>query len=112
MKKEDKTLLAAGGMAGIIASLCCLGPIVLVMFGLSGVSFALSIGKYSWFFLSLAIILLIIALVVYYKKKNCCNIKGLKKNWKQIVMVFAIMALILIIIKYWLATYLAQWVYR
>jgi len=112
MKKEDKTLYVVGGVAGLIAGLCCLGPIVLVMFGLSGVSFALSIGKYTWFFFSLATIFLVIALVIYYKKKNCCNIKGLKKNWKQIVMVFAIMVLILIIIKYWLATYLAQWVYR
>ena len=105
-------LVTLGIIGGVIAALCCMGPILLVMFGLSGVSFALSIGKYSWFFFTLAVVFLVIGMGMYYKKKNCCNVQGLKKNWKQIVMVFAIMVLILIIIKFWLATYLAQWVYR
>ena len=107
MKKDNK-LVTLGIIGGFIAALCCVGPILLVLFGLSGVSFALSIGRYSWFFFTLAVVFLVIGMGIYYKKKDCCDIKGIKKNWKQIVMVFAIMVVILIIIKFWLATYLAR----
>ncbi len=45
MRKEDKELVCAGGIAGAIASRCCVGPVVLVLLGLAGVSTALSIWK-------------------------------------------------------------------
>jgi len=110
--KTDNTpwLIAIG--AGFIASLCCLGPVLLVLFGLSGVSFALSIGKYTWFFLSLGTLFLVVGLFLYYRKKKCCSVSGIKQHWKQILLTFIIMVAILLIIKYWLATYLAQLVYR
>jgi len=110
MKKDNKPLLIGFG-AGVIASLCCLGPVLLVAFGLSGVSFALSIGKYSWFFLSLGTLFLVVGLVFYYKKKKCCSVSEIKQHWKQILLAFIVMVGILLIIKYWLATYLAQLVY-
>ena len=109
--KENNKLVTLGIIGGFIASLCCVGPVLLVMFGLSGVSFALSIGKYSWFFLTLGIAFLIIALFIHFKKKNSCNIKGIKKNWKQIMITFVIMVAVLVIVKYWLAAFLAKLVY-
>ena len=111
-RKKDKTPVIIGVVAGFIASLCCLGPVLLVLFGLGSISFALSIGKYTWLFLSLGIIFLIAALIVYFTKKKSCNIVGFKHHWKTILVTFIIAVLILIIIKYWLATYLAQLVYR
>jgi len=111
MKKDNKPLLFGIG-AGFIASLCCLGPVILVALGLSSVSFALSIGKYTWFFFSLGAIFLVFSLVLYYRKKKCYGVSEIKQHWKQILLAFIIMAAILIIIKYWLATYLAEWVYR
>jgi len=111
MRKDNKPF-SFGVIGGFIAGLCCIGPVLLVMFGLSSVAFALSIGKYTGFFLSLGIVFLIIALFLHYKKKNSCNIQGLKKNWKQILISFALMIMVLIIIKYWLATFLAKIVYR
>lgn len=35
-KTVEKTTLAAGGLAAILASACCLGPLLLVSLGLSG----------------------------------------------------------------------------
>jgi len=110
MKKDNKPLFIAVG-AGFIASLCCLGPVLLIAFGLSSVSFALSIGKYSWVFLSLGTFFLVGALFLYYRKKKCCSVSGIKQHWKQILLTFIIMVAILLIIKYWLATYLAKLVY-
>ena len=34
--RAEKTALAAGGLAAILASACCLGPLVLVALGFSG----------------------------------------------------------------------------
>jgi len=111
MKKDNKPLLF-GTIGGFIAGLCCLGPVLLVALGLSGISFALSIGQYTPLFFSLGTAFLIIALSFHYKKKKCFNIAGLKQNWKQIAGTFLVMALMLIVIKYWLAPYVAQLVYR
>lgn len=110
--KRDHKLLAFGAIGGFIASLCCIGPVIIVLFGLGSLSFALSIGTYSWLFISLGIIFFVTALIFYLNKKKSCNIRGVKKHWKQIIVAFVIMALVLIIIKYWLATYLAQIAYR
>jgi mercuric ion transport protein len=36
-EKESVAVLAAGGMAALLASACCLGPLLLVSLGLTGV---------------------------------------------------------------------------
>lgn len=112
MKKEDKKLLYAGGIGGVIASLCCLSPVILVMFGLAAVSTALSIGKFTWLFTTLALIFFGVAVVLYLTKRKCCDAKGLKENWKPIVIAFIVLVIFLILLKYWLAPLLAQVVYR
>lgn len=108
---QDRKPLLFGVAGGFIASLCCLGPVLLVGLGLSGVSFALSIGKYTWLFLTLGTIFLLTSMFFYYRKKQCCNTTSIKQHWKQILIAFVIMVGVLVIIKYWLATYLAQLVY-
>ena len=112
MKKEDKKLWYAGGIAGAIASLCCLGPVILVLLGLAGVSTALSIGKFTWLFTTLALIFFGVAVFLYLTKRKCCNVKGLKENWKPIVIGFVMLVIFLILLKYWLAPLLAQVAYR
>lgn len=112
MKKEDKKLLYAGGIAGIIASLCCFGPVVLVLLGLTGVSTALSIGKFTWLFTTLALIFFGMATFLYLTQRKCCNAKGLKENWKPIMIAFVVLVMFLIVLKYWLAPLLAQVAYR
>ncbi|RMD58113.1 hypothetical protein D6825_01990 [Candidatus Woesearchaeota archaeon] len=111
-EKKDKKPLIFGIIAGGIASLCCVGPVILVGLGLSSVSFALSIGQYTWLFTTIGTLFLITTLLAYYKKKNCCTTSGLRKQWKQILATFLIMVGILILVKFWLATQIAQIVYR
>jgi hypothetical protein len=112
VKKEDKKLVAVAGVGGVIASLCCLGPVVLVLLGLSGVSTALAIGKFTWLFSSLAIVLFVGAIWYYLKQKKCCDMKGLQQNWKMIAIAFVTLAILLIALKYWLAPLLATIAYR
>jgi len=109
--KKDKTLLYAGGFAGFLASLCCVGPIILIFFGLGSVSGALALGQYSPFFITLALIFFGTATVLYLKRKKCCNIKGIKQNYKMIIISLAILVIFLMLFKYLIAPVLATLVY-
>ena len=109
--KKDKSLLYAGGFAGFIASLCCLGPAVIVLFGLGSVSTALTIGKYTWLFTTLALLFFGGATFLYLRTKNCCSVEGMKKNWKIIIISFIVLAVFLIVLKYWLAPLIANVAY-
>jgi len=111
MKKEDKKLLYAGGIGAFIASLCCLGPVIIVLLGLGSISTALSIGKYSLVFSTIAVLFFVSAIILYLRKKKCCTVKGAQQHWKIIIIGFVILALLLVFLKYWLAPLLAAKVY-
>jgi mercuric ion transport protein len=67
---EEKTPWILGIVGGTIASLCCIGPLVIFFFGVGSISTALSIGKYTPFFLAAAIIFMGIAFYFHLKKKK------------------------------------------
>ena len=112
MKVETKKFLYAGGFSGFLGSMCCLGPVILVLIGIGGVSTALSIGKYSLLFTILAALFFGSAAVLYLRKNKSCNIKGVKEHWKILVISFVLAVVFLIVLKYWLATLLARVAYR
>ncbi len=112
MKKEDKKLFLAGGLGGLIGALCCVGPVIIVLLGLGSVSLALSIGKYTWLFISFALLFFCAAVIIYLRKKSCCSIDGIKKNYKVILLSFILLSLLLIFFKYYVATMLAKIAYR
>ncbi len=90
MKKTLSDLLKITGLPVLFASLCCLTPIILVVFGLSTVSFAAALtgildGKYKIVFLGGGITLLIISLVVYFRKRGICTLDQVKKHRNEIV---------------------------
>jgi hypothetical protein len=72
------------------ASLCCLSPVILVLFGLSTVTFASSLadtfyGQYKWVFRGAGLILLLISIVFYYRKKGVCTLDQAKKRKNEIL---------------------------
>jgi len=75
----------------LVASLCCLSPLILVLFGLSTVSFASSLadtfyGEYKWLFRGAGLALLIVALVLYFRRqKGICTIDEAKKRRTEII---------------------------
>lgn len=73
-----------------IASLCCLAPIILVLFGLSTVSLAASLtdvldGQYQWAFILLGLILLTISLVSYFRGKGICTLDQARKHQNEVI---------------------------
>ncbi|PIN90347.1 hypothetical protein COU57_03695 [Candidatus Pacearchaeota archaeon CG10_big_fil_rev_8_21_14_0_10_32_14] len=74
-----------------IGGLCCFTPVVLVLFGLSSISFATSLsdtlyGTYKWVFRSIAFLFLLLAMYWYvYKKEKVCTIDEFKKKKRKII---------------------------
>ena len=61
--KVETGALATGGAAGILASVCCVGPLILVSVGLGGawVSTLTAFYPYRWIFLDIAVLALLFA---------------------------------------------------
>ncbi|MDP2704282.1 MAG: mercuric transporter MerT family protein [bacterium] len=120
MKNDDKTFLKIGVLAAFLASLCCLGPLILIALGLGTASSVLSIGYGKPYFLIGAIIFFIFAVVFYFRKKNkaaCDCGDGTQKLDKKKVAVQIVIAFCVMIILYFLLTlavvpYLAPLVYK
>lgn len=73
MKESEKTTNSAlrwGLFSALLASLCCIGPLVLILFGIGGASTALSIGYRKPYFLIFGLFVLAIGFSLIYRK-NC-----------------------------------------
>ncbi len=86
-----KELLQISGIPVLIASLCCLSPIILVLLGLSTVSFASSLadtlyGTYKWYFRGVGLLSLLIALVVYFRRvEGICTFDDALRKRNEII---------------------------
>ena len=100
-----KELLKITGIPVVIASLCCLTPLILVLLGVSTVSFASSLSDtlylgHKWVFRSVGLIALIIALIVYFRRsKGICTLDEAKKRRREIINT-TLLALIVGVIGY------------
>lgn len=91
-----KEALKISSLPVVFASLCCLSPVMLVLLGLSTVSFASSLadtlyGDYAWYFRGAGLVLLTIALIYYFRrKKGICTIDEVKRRRNEIINIVAI----------------------
>tara|TARA_B100000508_G_C11455380_1_gene276464 strand:+ start:1631 stop:2005 length:375 start_codon:yes stop_codon:yes gene_type:complete len=75
----------------VIASLCCLSPLILVLLGISTVSFASSLadtfyGEYKWWFRGAGLLALLGALYTYLTRaKGICTIDEAKRRRNEII---------------------------
>ncbi|PIR52524.1 hypothetical protein COU76_06045 [Candidatus Peregrinibacteria bacterium CG10_big_fil_rev_8_21_14_0_10_49_10] len=97
------------GAPVVFASLCCLSPVILVLLGISTVSFAGSLadtlyGDYKWIFRGVGLLLLIISLVLYFRKRGVCTLDQAKRSRNKI-MNTVLMSLIVAIAGYFFFLY-------
>jgi len=112
LDKNDKKPIEIGLLAGFVASLCCIGPLILVILGIGGASTALAIGKQSPYFLALGVLLLVAGLGFYYFRKNnkVCDEHGAKKfSWKKIITIIILACSVFLIVYYILLYILVPW---
>lgn len=65
-----------GILSALTASVCCLGPVLLVLLGLGGLGLGAVLGRYHWYFLLVAVALLTVAWRAYIKERRRCNTAG------------------------------------
>lgn len=73
--KVEAGALATGGLAGILASVCCVGPLILVSVGLGGawVSTLTAFYPYRWIFFGISALALIFAWWKIYRPVEQCE---------------------------------------
>lgn len=117
-KSEVKEGAKAGFWSGILASLCCVGPLVIVLFGLGSVSFALTLSQYRLYFLGFGFMFMSVAIILHLRKinktcdVNCFSVEGLKRERKFIASVVLSMGIIYVLALYVIVPSVSQIIYE
>jgi hypothetical protein len=82
---DRQAILLLSSLGGFIGALCCLAPIMLVLFGLASVSAAASLGnvlfgEYAWAFRLAALIFLAVGLIGYFRKRGICSLDEARRQ--------------------------------
>lgn len=90
-----KEIFKITGIPVVFASLCCLTPIILVLLGLSTITFAASLtnvlyGDYKWAFRTAGLLLLVLSLFIYFRSKGICTINEAKRQKNKIINIILI----------------------
>ena len=91
MKEKIKDVLKISSIPVVLASLCCLSPVILVLIGVSTASFASSLadtlyGDYKWLFRSVGLFALLGALTFYLRRtKGICTIDEAKRRRNEVL---------------------------
>jgi hypothetical protein len=86
-----KELLKISSIPVIVASLCCLSPVILVLLGISTVSFASSLadtlyGDYKWAFRAVGLLALLGSLVFYLRRKvGICTLDDVVRRRNEVI---------------------------
>ncbi len=104
--KTDKvTYFASIGsiLSGLLASLCCIGPLIFVILGLSGAAFFAKLEQYRWIFGTVAIGFLALGFFFTYRNgEECspgssCAVNPKRKTLNRIVLWIAAILVVLFI---------------
>lgn len=106
--KTSRGILAAGGIAAILASSCCLGPLVLVALGFSGawIGNLTRLEPYRPLFLGAALVAMYFAWRRIYRPVHLCNpsdvcaIPQVKTTYKIVFWVVAALVLVALAFPY------------
>ncbi len=116
MKGKDVAKIVS--LPVVFASLCCLSPALIVLFGLGSVSFAASLadtfyGEYKWAFRAVGLLLLVLSLVWYFRRKKICTLDDVAKHRRTVIntVIIALVAAVLgyIVFLYVIVHYLGVW---
>ena len=87
---DRKTVVWLAGLGGLIGSLCCVTPIIMVLLGLASVSVAadwgnLLYGDYKWWFRGAALLFLTLALVIHFRRRGVCSLDDLSRQKTRVL---------------------------
>lgn len=87
---QFKEILKVASVPVVIASLCCLSPVILVLLGLSTVGFAASLsdtfyGDYKWYFRFAGLLALVGAYLYHLRRQGICTLDQAKRERNRII---------------------------
>ncbi|MBT0960279.1 mercuric ion transporter MerT [Denitromonas iodatirespirans] len=106
--QSGRAALATGGVAAILASTCCLGPLVLVMFGVSGVWIGnlTVLESYRPVFIGVALVALLFAWRAIFrpaavcKPGEVCAVPGVRMAYKLLFWIVAALVAVALAFPY------------
>jgi len=112
-RRHKTEAVGIGVVSGIIASTCCLGPVFIVLLGLSSLSAALSLTQYQPYFLVLSIIFMAGAVWAYLRKKNQghCDVHVIRRNKSFIAVVVIAMLSFYVVALYLVMPAVTPYIY-
>lgn len=92
--------------------LCCVSPVVMVLLGLSTVSFAISLAntlyyQYGWYFRGAALLMATAGMVWHLRRQRACSVEGLRASWKMLAAVVVSMVAVYVGL-YYVTTWLGR----
>lgn len=120
---NSKEILKLSSIPVVVASLCCLSPVILVVFGIGTLGFASSLadtlyGEYKWFFRIAGLVAMAISLILYFRrKKGICTIDEAKRRRNEIINTVALTVItgvigyifFLYVVVHYIGVYLHIW---
>ena len=101
VKNKSKNFIIRGITSSILASLCCVTPLVVVLIGIGSVSVALSFLRYRIYFLALGFVFLAAATYVFLKRDyGKCNLNVVRKERYPIMASAVLMIAIYVVLTY------------
>jgi hypothetical protein len=106
-----------------LASLCCLSPVILVLLGISTVSFGSSLadtlyGEYKWAFRVVGLVTLLLSLGFYLRRqKNICTFDDVVRRRNEVINMLALTIIagvlgylfFLYVVVHYIGVWLALW---
>jgi len=94
--------LAVGGVAAVLASSCCLGPLILVMMGFSGawIGSLSALEPYRPLFLAFTLIALLLAGFRIFRRAKDCDVNGTcatRRTRRTQKFIFSVVALLAVV---------------
>lgn len=107
-KSDVESGIKIGIAGGLLASICCIGPVVVILLGLGvgSITFALYLSQYKLHFLALSTVFVAFAIVLYLKKKsktcgmNCLSPEGIRRERNFVIRTVVIMLVFYLFMMY------------
>ncbi len=106
---KDRGVLLGSLAAGLLASACCIGPLILGAAGLGSLGFAAALAPYRPWFLGLTAVLLGIGFYLAYRPQpaaacgpdGACSVPARRRNQRIVLWTIAVLAVGLATYPYW-----------
>jgi len=104
--------IGLGLLSGLVGMLCCLTPAVLVLFGLTTATAAVSLAtrwyaEYAWYLRGTAALLALAGIMIHLKKRNACSLRGARANF-GLIATTAVVGVLAYGALYWFTTWLGS----